>query len=939
MNKKQLITLCLLTACGIMQAQQWPAIPTEARPGARWWWLGSAVDEKNLTYNLDEYARAGMGAVEITPIYGVQGNDTNEIPFLSSRWMEVLKHTQAEGKRNGIEIDMNTGTGWPFGGPEVSIKDAATKAIFQSYEVEGGKEIVQDITVTDKKQLPYATLSRVMAYDRNGRSLNLTSLVKQNELKWKAPAGKWTIIALYNGKSLQKVKRAAPGGEGYVMNHLSKTAVKNYLSRFDRAFKSSQTSYPHTFFNDSYEVYQADWTEDFLEQFARRRGYKLEEHFPEFLDDSRPEVTRRILSDYRETISDLLLENFTHQWTDWAHKNGSITRNQAHGSPGNLIDIYAAVDIPECEGFGLSQFHIEGLRQDSLTRKNDSDLSMLKYASSAAHIAGKPYASSETFTWLTEHFRTSLSQCKPDMDLMFVSGINHMFFHGTPYSPKEAEWPGWLFYASINMSPTNSIWRDAPSFFSYISRCQSFLQMGKPDNDFLIYLPVYDMWNEQPGRLLLFSIHHMDKLAPKFIDAIHRINNSGYDGDYISDNFIRSTHFKDGQLVTSGGTAYKALVVPAAHLMPNDVLAHLIDLARQGATIVFLENYPTDVPGYHQLEQRRKVYQRTVQELPAVTFAETTVTPIGKGKIITGTDYARTLANCQIPTEEMKTKFGLQAIRRVNDTGHHYFISSLQSKGVDQWITLGTTAAAAALFNPMTGESGEARLREINGKTQVYLQLKSGESIILQTYNQPLRNAKSEEKQPNTTPGEASQHIKSWQYLQEQPFSLRLDHGWKLHFVESQPEIKGSFDIDRPCSWTTIDHPAATVNMGTAVYSLDMELPALPADNWMLDLGDVRESARVRINGQEAGCVWAVPYQLRVGHLLKPGKNHIEIEVTNLPANRIADLDRQGVQWRKFKEINIVALDYRPKSYGDWAPMPSGLNSEVRLIPMNIIKE
>ena len=101
----------------------------------------------------------------------------------------------------------------------------------------------------------------------------------------------------------------------------------------------------------------------------------LEEHFSEFLDENRPEVSRRIVSDYRETISDLLLENFSHQWTDWAHKNGSITRNQAHGSPGNLIDIYASVDIPECEGFGLSQFHIEGLRQDSLTKKNDSDLS------------------------------------------------------------------------------------------------------------------------------------------------------------------------------------------------------------------------------------------------------------------------------------------------------------------------------------------------------------------------------------------------------------------------------------------------------------------------------------------------------------------------------------------------------------------------------------
>ncbi len=263
MTKRQWIVLCLLAAGGVMQAQQWPDAPAEARPGTRWWWLGSAVDEKNLTYNLEEYARTGMGAVEITPIYGVQGNDANEIQFLSPRWMEVLKHTQAEGKRTGIEIDMNTGTGWPFGGPEVSIEDAATKAIFQTYEIEGGKEIEQDINVTDPKQQAYSVLSRVMAYDEKGKCINLTAHVKKDKLQWKAPAGKWKIVALYIGKTRQKVKRAAPGGEGYVMNHLSKKAVKNYLSRFDRAFKSSKTSYPHTFFNDSYEVYQADWTDDF----------------------------------------------------------------------------------------------------------------------------------------------------------------------------------------------------------------------------------------------------------------------------------------------------------------------------------------------------------------------------------------------------------------------------------------------------------------------------------------------------------------------------------------------------------------------------------------------------------------------------------------------------------------------------------------------------
>lgn len=434
--KKNTLLIGLLLVSGTLAAQDWPTVQTEARPGSRWWWMGNTVDIPNLTYNIDEYAKAGLGTLEVTPIYGVQGMDDKELKFLSPEWTAMLKHTQAEANRNGMQIDMNTGTGWPFGGPEVTLEDAATKAIFQEYKIEGGEENILNLEVKAPKQAKVAKLNKVMAYNAQGQKLDITSKVKDYRLTWKAPKGEWRIIALYIGKTQQKVKRAAPGGEGYVMNHLDKGSVKRYLDKFDRAFQRDKVTYPKTFFNDSYEVYQADWTPTLLEEFARRRGYKLENYFPEFLDEKRSEITTRIITDYRETISDLLIENFTRQWTAWAHKHGSITRNQGHGSPANLIDVYASVDIPECEGFGLSQFHIKGLRQDSLTRKNDSDISMLKYASSAAHITGKPYTSSETFTWLTEHFRTSLSQCKPDMDLMFVSGVNHMFFTALPILPK-----------------------------------------------------------------------------------------------------------------------------------------------------------------------------------------------------------------------------------------------------------------------------------------------------------------------------------------------------------------------------------------------------------------------------------------------------------------------------------------------------------------------
>lgn len=919
---KSVVVIFLLIASVVSLSAQktsWPQVKTEAKPWARWWWLGSAVDKANLTYNMSEYAAKGMGGLEITPIYGVQGNDTNNISFLSPSWMEMLTHTENEAARLGMKVDMNTGTGWPFGSPEVSIEDAATKVIFQDYSLKNGETLKEPVTVNDPKQQKVAKLSRLMAFSTAGAKLDLTTkLDNEGHLQWKAPKGEWHLIAVFAAKTLQKVKRAAPGGEGWVMNHFSKQAVTNYLGRFERAFSQDNTSYPHSFFNDSYEVFEADWTPDLFEQFQARRGYKLENYLQEFRGQGNPDVVARVVSDYRETLSDLLHENFTKTWTDWAHTHGSTTRNQAHGSPGNLIDLYATVDIPECESFGISDFHIKGLRVDSIRKKNDSDISMLKYASSAAHISGKPLTSSETFTWLTDHFRTSLSQCKPDLDLFFVSGVNHVYFHGTTYSPKEAAWPGWKFYAAVDMSPTNTIWRDAAPLFSYIARCQSFLQDGKPDNDFLVYLPIYDMWKTDLKKpYLAFTIHEMAERAPKFIDAIHTIIKNGYDVDYISDQFVRSTTVSQGKLHTVGGVDYKAILLPDVKTIPDDVMAHLLSLAKAGATVVFVGGYPQDVPGLGNLESRQKKMKESLDLLERTKYMQQPfICNVEKGKIAIAPDYLSAVAILEamdIPKETMRTDLGLSCIRRTNETGYHYFISSLQDKGVDGWVTLGVKAASAMLFDLMTGKSGEAKVRQQDGKSQVYLQLKSGESVILKTFNA------------------ADIKAGAWIYTEPAAAPLKIDKGWSLQFTESDPAIPGSFAIDTLCSWTLLKDPNAKINKGTAKYSVEFDLPADQAADWQLALGDVRESARVRINGQNIATLWAVPYVANVGKYVHAGKNTLEVEVTNLPANRIADYDRRAVKWRIFNEINMVNLFYKPGTYADWGTVPSGLLGPVTL--------
>lgn len=901
-------------------ALAWPPISKESKPWTRWWWLGSAVDTPGLTLRMEEMAKAGIGGVEITPIYGTKGYEKKFIDFLSPEWMKMLSHTIHEGKRLNMGVDMNTGTGWPFGGPQITTADAASRYIIQTYQVTAGNSLSEKIAVKDNKQKEIALLESVMAYSDQGEKIELTNKLSDGSLNWTAPQGNWKIYALFGGKTLQKVKRAAPGGDGWVMDHYSATATNDYLNRFQKAFKASKSPILNTFFNDSYEVYGADWTPNLTKSFETTRGYRLTDYLPAFNGEGDADIVARVKSDYRETVSDLLLNNFTRNWTNWAHKMGSITRNQAHGSPGNLIDLYGTVDIPECESFGTTSFPIPGLRIDTREiKESDSDPMVQKFASSAAHIAGKKYASSETFTWLSEHFKTALSQCKPELDQLFTSGVNHIFFHGSPYSPKDAPWPGWKFYASVDFSSYNTIWKDMDAFTGYVARCQSFLQYGEPNNEILIYWPVYDVWNNSKGdNFFTFQIHSYTQwLKPTpFYALTQQLRAKGYDCDFISDHFIAQSKVVNGEIKTPG-TTYKTLIVPSCQYMPAETMQNIVKLAMAGGRVIFLDQFPQDVPGLGHLDQRRAELKKLIASLQVSSFADNKVYPIGKGKLIAGNNIETLLANCNLHQETLNAN-GLKYIRRKHADGYHYFITNLQATAVNQWITLGVPATSVVLFDPLTGTSGVTNIRKENDKIEVFLQLKPGQSIIAKSYTS---RKLTEPTFPKYGSAEQTQEIKG---------------KWSLKFTEGNPTIKETYHLDGLTSWTTLSDSLKNF-AGTGTYSIDFTLPAVKADEWLLDLGKVCESARVTLNGQKVATLWSIPFETQVGKFLKKGLNHLEIQVTNLPANRIADYDRRKVEWRIFYEINFVNVFYKPFDASGWKPMPSGLIGPVQLTPLNKI--
>lgn len=878
---------------------QWPTITRQNRPWTRWWWLGSAVDEANLTAVLTEYRRAGLGGVEICPIYGVKGYEKQFKDFLSPQWMKILAHTTQEAQRLDMGVDLTTGTGWPFGGPWITDQTASAGVILKRYELSQGGTLTF--------ALPERRLQYLLAVSDKGQRIDLTKQVKDGKLDWTAPQGQWRLYAVSQKTPMQKVKRAAPGGAGYVVDPYSVSALDSYLAAFDKAFAGYRGQMPRCQFHDSFEYFGATWTNDFFREFESRRGYDLRSQIEALFGDGPEDTAARVQCDYRRTISDLHLA-YIQQWTQWSHSHHSLSRNQAHGAPGNLLDLYAAADIPETEIF----------------RSVDSrQIPMMKFSSSAAHLKGTALASSESFTWLKEHFQTSLADVKSATDFLFLTGVNHIFFHGIPYSPPSTQWPGWQFYASVNFGPTGGLWHDLPAYNAYVSRCQSILQSGKPANDILLYFPVEDIWHTSGELLMPFKIHTQDQekwLWPtSFYKTAMMLRDRGYTFDYISDSFVQQARCKNGEISLNGNT-YSVILVPACHRMPVETMEKLVSLAKAGATVIFEGALPTDVPGFYQYQQRQAAMQKL---LTSVTFDKrvsdsVSRAGIGKGRLMRGA--AEPALSAAGVAREPVTDKSLQFIRRTHAEGFYYFIVNSADKPFDGWTTLGVDAQSVVLMNPYFDDAiGVAALRKAaDGKTEVYLQLEAGQSCILRTFTEKVVNGPA------------------WAYWR-QGTPLPMEGTWKVEFIDGGPALPKSYETSKLSSWTTQPDPEAQRFAGTARYTLEFELTDNQADNWLLDLGHVCDSARVSVNGQSVGTLWSEPFYLYVGRYLRAGKNTLQVEVTNVAANRIRDMDQRKVPWKYFYDANVLNTDYKPFDASSWPLRDSGLLGPVSLTPLKKI--
>jgi len=732
--------------------------------------------------------------------------------------------------------------------------------------------------------------------------------------QWTSPANGWRCVLVWQEPTNRMVERSAPGGEGPMLNPLSADAVRHYLERFDAAFANG-ARLPRAMYHDSYEYHGNNWAPELFDAFEAAHGYRLQDHLPSFFGDAGDEVQARLKHDYRETVSTMMLENFLIPWQRWAAGHGCLTRNQAHGSPGNLLDFYAAADIPETEMF-----------------RRDRDPLMAKFAASAAHVTGKRLVACETGTWLREHFTVTLADLKDLIDEQFASGVNHLFYHGTCYSPADATWPGWVFYASTQMNPRNAIWHDASVLNAYIARCQGVLQAGDPDGEVLVYWPIHDLWQRADGLAEELSVHHTTWLTEMPLGATARhLWNRGYAFDYASDRMICRARVVEGKVRVDEGETYDCVLVPPCTLLPEATMAALSALANAGATVLFQEAMPSDVPGLADLEERRALLAKTRGEWTFETCGGVRTAETGHGTVSVGEDLEALLARAEVRREALVDRGDLLYTRRRHADGRYYFIAHRAGEAlpsgtgwaVDDWVplTVGEAASVEAM-DPMTGEVGtlpimhDAREPRV---TRVYLQLRAGQSILLRTCNVP--------------------DVTAVPYPRYQPTgkSVAVAGPWHLSFISGGPNLPQPATMDELASWTELGADA-TAFAGTVVYRASFDAPGSCEDGLLLDLGTVAVSARVRVNGEDVARCIAPPFVVRVpGTALQPADNALEVEVTSLSANRIRDLDRQGVQWRCFRDINFVNIDYKPFDALDWPVRRCGLLGPVHVQGLEVL--
>ncbi|HKE57864.1 MAG TPA: glycosyl hydrolase [Pyrinomonadaceae bacterium] len=888
--------------------------PDDARIMMRWWWFGPAVTKPELEREMRLMKEGGIGGFEVQPVYPLVLDDESKgiktLPFLSDPFLDTLRFTSDKARELGLRFDLTLGSGWPFGGPTVSIDHAAGRLRYEHVKVDVNSHFVKVPAIGPGEKLLAVFLARVEGSSIAPDSVReLTSskdgIVNLTEL----PTGaQQEVMFFISSRTGMQVKRPAVGGEGFVLDHMNRAATDGYLKTVgDRLLGALGPNRPYAIFCDSLEVYNSDWSADFLEEFQKRRGYDLKPHLPALVNDMGRQ-TQALRRDWGVTLTELLNERFLAPVQEWSKRNHTLFRIQNYGVPAAAISGNQYADIPEGEG---AQWKV---------------VRAARWASSASHLYGRPIASSETWTWLhSPAFRATPLDMKAEADIHFLQGINQLIGHGWPYTAPGIEYPGWRFYAAAVLNDKNPWWIVMPDIAKYLQRVSFMMRQGQPANDVAVYLPNGDaLAHMNPGNPHLIELLR-DRVGADLLPAILE---SGYNLDFFDDESFKQVGRVDNGSLVLGKNKYKVVILPAVETIPGDTYLRLAEFARNGGVLIATRRTPSEQPGFLAKQSDHE----KILELSRTLFGGSgnTAHLVTDEKNQLGGTLNRLLTP-DVALSPQAPQVGF--IHRRTADADIYFVANTSNTAQHLKATFRIPDKAPEWWNPMDGTIKQAAVEQQTvAGTVVSLDLEPYGSRVLVFSGQAKLKMSDGAKTPvmGTLPG--FDWNSGWQFRAGATgVSRPLEKLSSWTEDEETRYFSGVVIYEK--TFTISDRLLQEVRSGSQLRLELGEGQALTPENlrngmqaWLEP--PVREAAVVYINGQRVGAVWCPPYSLEVTKSLKSGENKIRIEVANTALNYMA-----GHSLPDYRLLNLrYGERFQAQDMDKIRPLPSGMLGPIKLI-------
>lgn len=875
--------------------------PDDSRIMMRWWWFGPAVAKAELEREMKLMKEAGIGGFEVQPVYPVALDDAaagiKNSSYLSDEFLEALRFTSDKARELGLRMDLTLGSGWPFGGAQVPIRDAAGKLRIVRVRIPEGARRLPVPSIASGEKFIAAFLSPAQAQPVTSAEIHELTVIKDGAVTIPTIQGAHEALFFISSRSGMMVKRPAVGAEGFVLNHYDRSAVEGYLHNVgDRLMQALRLNPPYAIFCDSLEVYESDWTGDFLEEFRQRRGYDLKPLLPALALNIGPQ-TGSIRADWGKTLTELFNDRFMIPVHQWSQKNKTLFRVQGYGIPPATIASNAHADLSEGEGAQWKQ------------------LSASRWAASANHLFGRSVTSSETWTWLhSPTFRATPLDMKAEANLHFLQGVNQLIGHGWPYSPESADYPGWRFYAAGVFNDKNPWWIAMPEVTRYMQRASFLLRQGKPVNDVAVYLPVADAYaGFAPGNVnLIESLRN--RIGP---DVIAAILDAGYNFDFFDDDTLKQIGKVEGRELALGSNRYRVVVLPNVERIPLETYRMLADFSRSGGGLIALKRQPAIAPGFAALAAENDQISRISQSLFSSSAPQAQLVEY-ETKL---SSALRKILQPNFILSPETPEIGL--VHRKTDSADIYFLVNSSNVRRKTRALIRPLSNFAEWWDPMSGRTTRA-LISVSNVTSVDIDLEPYSSKFL-VFSDSIGSSLQSSLGPSV--------------------SLDISKGWHVTFGATGI----SKTLEDLSSW--IDDEATRYFSGVAVYEKTVSVPESmlqPGLSLQLDFGagraltetrttngmqawyegPVREAAEVYVNDRRAGSVWCPPYTVEVTGLLKRGDNKIKILTANTAINHMAG--RSLPDYRLLNQLYGKRFD--PQDMDKIQPIASGLLGSIRLV-------